>query len=395
MYISGTAVRGPTERLTADQTEIRCMAKKKTSKSKATTATTASQVRRELKKVDGEIAKLCNQRAKAYQQLAKLTESDGLPDLSQLPVAASDEIVAKTKGPLSNGTLAAILRELDSGSQALVHPTKVTFLGPKFSYSHLAAITQFGQSHHLVPVSTIAAVFESVDSEDADFGIVPIENSTDGRIVDTLEMFVRLPVRICGEIPMPIHHNLLAACSLADITEIHSKPQALSQCRDWIAKNLPQARMVPTTSTTAAAQTASTSKNVAAIASRQAGIEYGLTVLASAIEDNKQNVTRFAVIGREPAARTGDDKTSFMFELSHEPGALADTMTIFKRNRLNLTWIESFPKQGSPNEYIFFVELLGHHSDVRVRRAVVSLQKKTVKLETLGSYPRAKVAAGN
>jgi len=198
-------------------------------------------------------------------------------------------------------------------------------------------------------------------------------------------------VKICGEVPMPIHHNLLAKCSQAKVTEVHSKPQALSQCREWIAKNLPQARIVPTPSTTAAAQLAETQDGVAAIASEQAGVEYGLDVLAAAIEDNKQNVTRFAVIGREPAPRTGDDKTSFMFELRHEPGALADTMAIFKRNRLNLTWIESFPKQGSPNEYIFFVELLGHQSDLRVRRAFDSMQKKTVKLETLGSYPRRDV----
>lgn len=353
----------------------------------------AAALRRQLKKADREIAKRCNERAGIYQQLAELTANHGLPDLKSLPVAASKEIRLRAKGPLLDESLSAILRELDSGSQALVRPTTVTFLGPEFSYSHLASIAKFGQSHHLVPVSTIAAVFESVDDGNADFGIVPIENSTDGRIVDTLEMFIRLPVRICGEIPMPIHHNLLAMGSLADVVEVHSKPQALSQCREWLAKNLPAARLVPTASTTAAAQLAAEEKGVAAIASKQAGSEYGLTVLAAAIEDNKQNVTRFAMIGRQPAERTGDDKTSLMFELNHEPGALADTMAIFKRNRLNLTWIESFPKQGSPNEYVFFVELLGHLVDVRVRRAIASLDKKTVKLETLGSYPRAKIDA--
>ncbi|MCA9213797.1 MAG: prephenate dehydratase [Planctomycetales bacterium] len=368
-------------------------APKKKASGRATPTTTATELQKKLKRVEREIVKQCNERVSLYLQLANISDSQSITDLGKLPIASTNDAAMKSKGPLSTDAVSAILRELDSASQALVHPTKVTFLGPEFSYSHLASIHQFGQSHILIPVSTIAAVFESVERGDADFGIVPIENSTDGRIVDTLEMFVRLPVKICGEIPMPIHHNLLAKCAITDVTEVHSKPQALSKCRDWLAKNLPAARLVPTASTTTAAQLASTEKNVAAIASRQAGSQYGLSVLAAAIEDNKHNVTRFAVIGREPAERTGDDKTSFMFELCHEPGALANTMAIFKRNRLNLTWIESFPKQGSPHEYIFFVELHGHQSDVRVRRAVASLEKKTVKLGILGSYPRKDVMA--
>lgn len=364
---------------------------KKKKKSTSTVSSTA-QLRRELKKTDRQIVKLCNERAALFQQLAK-QEGKGSDVAKCLSSSVPAVELLNTKGPLSEETLAAILRELYSGSQALIRTARVAFLGPEFSYSHLASIQQFGQSHVLTPVSTIAAVFELVDAGDADFGVVPIENSTDGRIVDTLEMFVRLPVRICGEIPMPIHHNLLSKSQLADIEEVHSKPQALSQCRDWLAKNLPKARLVPTASTTAAAQVASTRNGLAAIASKQAGVEYGLNLVSAAIEDNKHNLTRFAVIGREPAARTGDDKTSFMFELRHEPGALADMMAICKRNRLNLTWIESYPKQGSPHEYIFFVELLGHQNDVRVKRAVTSFEKKTVKLEILGSYPRRNASA--
>jgi chorismate mutase/prephenate dehydratase len=195
-------------------------------------------------------------------------------------------------------------------------------------------------------------------------------------------------VKIRGEIPIRIHHYLLGNGRRSEIVEVQSKPQAISQCRGWLAKNLPNAKVTAASSTTAAAQNAVSQKGVAAIASRQAGVNYGLNVLAAEIEDNKENTTRFAVIGREIAARTGNDKTSLMFELQHEPGALADAMTIFKRNRLNLTWIESIPKKGSQNEYIFFVELEGHQTDLRVRRALESLEKKVRVSRVLGSYPR-------
>jgi chorismate mutase/prephenate dehydratase len=237
-------------------------------------------------------------------------------------------------------------------------------------------------------VATIAAVFEEVNEGHVDAGLVPIENSTDGRIVDTLDMFVRLPVRICGEVQMRIHHNLLGKGPRAEVREVCSKPQAISQCREWLAKHLPQARTVPLTSTAAAAQRAMEDPRVAAIASRQAAINYGLDVLAKNIEDHPDNLTRFAVIGRQSGERTGHDKTSLMFELTHQPGTLADAMAIFKRHRLNLTWIESFPKPGSKQEYLFFVELEGHHQSLRVRRAIAALAKKTVRLEILGSYAK-------
>ena len=301
--------------------------------------------------------------------------------------------IQRQKGPLAAEDLRAVFRELDSATRALVRVHRVAFLGPEFSYSHLAAIAQFGHSSELIPVSTIGGVFESVENGDAQFGVVPIENSTDGRIVDTLDCFVRSPVQICGEVPMPIHHNLLAQRTLTDVQEVHSKPQALSQCRNWLTRHLPGARQVASSSTTAAAQAAAQNPHVAAIASKQAGINYGLTIVGANIEDNPDNVTRFAIIGKQLAERTGNDKTSLMFELAHQPGALADAMTIFKRNRLNLTWIESFPKKGSQNEYLFFVELEGHSDDAAVKRALRAMDNKTVRIEILGSYPRARTLA--
>ena len=264
-------------------------------------------------------------------------------------------------------------------------------MGPMYSYSHLAAIHRFGQSVEFVPVATIAAVFEDVDRGHSDFGMVPVENSTDGRIADTLDMFTRLPVRICGEIDLKIHHFLLGKCPRNDVKEVYSKPQAISQCRNWLAKHLPAARTIEVTSTSTAAQLAAEKPGAAAIASIQAGVHYGLEILAENIEDNPGNITRFAVIGGERPERTGNDRTALLFQTEHRPGALAEVMNIFKRYKLNLTWIESFPVTGMARVYLFFVEMEAYETDTRFRRAIASLQKKTLRLEILGSFPAATV----
>jgi len=349
-------------------------------------ARSKSAIKRDLQELNRRLQQLCNERARCVRELADANEA------RQLLQSIRPEDGLPPDGPLTADLLHATFRELDSATCALWKTPRIAYLGPEFSYSHLAAIHHFGQTVELMPASSIGGVFEAVERRDADFGIVPIENSTDGRIVDTLDMFVRKPLRVCGEVPLRIHHNLLGRCGMQEIAEVHSKPQALSQCRDWLTRHLPKAKLVPATSTTAAAELASRKAGVAAIASRQAGVNYGLNVLAAHIEDNPDNVTRFAVIGSTAAARTGRDKTCLMFELSHEPGSLADAMMAFKRNRLNLTWIESFPKKGSQNEYLFFVELDGHERDLAVRRAIASLSKKTVRIEMLGSFPKAGIA---
>jgi chorismate mutase/prephenate dehydratase len=202
-------------------------------------------------------------------------------------------------------------------------------------------------------------------------------------------MLCRLPIRICGEVALRIHHHLLARCPRDRITEVFSKPQALSQCRGWLAKHLPGARSVEMTSTARAAQIAAEKEGAAAIASIEAGEHYGLQVIASNIEDSRHNVTRFVVLGDAPSKRTGNDKTSLLFQVPHRPGALADATVVFKRNHLNLTMIESFPLAGSPNEYVFFVELEGHEADARVRRALESLKRKSLRLNVLGSYAKS------
>jgi chorismate mutase/prephenate dehydratase len=362
------------------------MAKRKVSTASAREA----ELERQLNRLQRELVKSLNEYARTAERLLK-TRHD--PGGRKVDLEAEHELiraaVAANRGPLGDRCITAVFRELRSAIRSAEKPIRVAYLGPTYSYSHLATIEHFGTSAELIPVATIAAVFEALSRAQVEFGMVPIENSTDGRVVDTLGMFTRLPVRICGEVQLRIHHYLLGRCPRSEISEVYSKPQALSQCREWLAKHLPQARTVEMTSTAAAARVAAEKPGAAAIASLQAGINYEIDVLAEQIEDNPNNVTRFAVIADHDGRRTGTDKTAVMFEISHTPGALADATAIFKRNRLNLTWIESFPMPGTGSEYLFFVEMEGHHEDTKVKRALAGLKGKTERLEILGSYARS------
>jgi chorismate mutase/prephenate dehydratase len=353
----------------------------------------ASAVRKELERLDRELLKLVNERARVCQKLAKARTHEGgtLHDLND-EQATFQKLLEASKGPLGEQALRSIWRELHGQARSLIQPTRIAYLGPKFSYSHLAGIERFGDSPDLVPMATIKAVFEAVNAGEVNHGIVPIENSTDGRIVDTLDMFARVPLQITGEVQLRIHHQLLGKCSRSQVTEVYSKPQALSQCRDWLAKNLPNVRTVEMTSTALAAQIAADKPGAAAVASYEAGLNYGLNVIDANIEDNKHNVTRFAIIGGEPTKRTGHDKTALMFAVPHKPGSLADAMAVFKRGKLNMTWIESFPMPNTKNEYLFFVELEGHQGDSKLKSALQALGRKTDRLNVLGSYSRSSPA---
>lgn len=361
---------------------------------KKPSAASTNSAKKEIQRLDRELLKIVSERAKSVQKLAQARKTEGaaLYDLVEEQQGLA-ELAAQNKGPLTESAFAAIYREVLGATRSLVKPLRVAYLGPKYSFSHLAAIHRFGDGPDLTPVATIKAVFESLHFHQTDYGIVPIENSTDGRIVDTLDMFSRLPLRITGEVELAIHHHLLGKCARGEVIEVYSKPQALSQCREWLAKNLPQAKTIEMTSTAIAAQIAADKPGAAAIASMEAATHYGLTVIDGNIEDNKHNVTRFAVIGGETPSRTNRDKTAIMFEIAHKPGSLADVMLAFKRDRLNLTWIESFPMRNSKSEYVFFVELEGHQTDSRVKRALDYLRRKTARLEVLGSYPKALPAA--
>jgi chorismate mutase/prephenate dehydratase len=232
-------------------------------------------------------------------------------------------------------------------------------------------------------------VFDEVNRGHVDYGIVPIENSTDGRIVDTLDMFQRLPLKICGEVQISIHHNLLSRTPRSEITEIYSKPQALSQCREWLARNMPDVRLVDVTSTSTAAQISRDKHGAAAIASRQAAVEYSLDIIADNIEDNPNNVTRFAVIGEETSKPSGRDRTAILLQIPHTPGSLSDALAAFKKFKVNLTWIESFPLRGAGSEYLFFLDFEGHVQEEKIRKTLADLEKKAVSLRLLGSYPRS------
>lgn len=357
-------------------------------KAASSSTLTPAALRSRIDRVDRELVRRLQERAALFVRLQRLSA----PADAAVPAPLEDEerlarLLARVSGPLPERAVRAALREAASACRALVRTTRIAFLGPLYTYSHLAAIRAFGQSVEFVPVGSIAAVFEEVNRGHSDYGLAPIENSTDGRIADTLDMFTRLPVCICGDVELPIHHALLGRCPRAEIKEVYSRPQALSQCRNWLAKHLPEARTIEVTSTSTAAQLARDKPGAAAIASVQAGTHYQLEVLAHEIEDNPGNTTRFALIGQRSSPRTGRDKMAMMFQTEHRPGALAEAMAVFKRNRLNLTWIESFPVPDQKRVYLFFVELEGHETDGRVRRAIAALQRKTLRLKVLGSYP--------
>jgi chorismate mutase/prephenate dehydratase len=336
-----------------------------------------------LSKLDRQIVELLNQRA-VHTLQPEDTGGQAVPAMTDNAVLAA--AAAANSGPLTSETIANVFRELLSGIRAADGLVRVAYLGPEYTYSHIAAIHKFGQSAELTPVGSIAAVFEEVERGHAKFGVVPIENSTDGRVADALECLSHSPLQICGEAPLRIHHCLLGRGPRSAIRRVCSKPQALSQCRNWLSAHLPAAALEPTASTAEAAGLAAAAREAAAIASAEAAANHGLDVLARNIEDNPENITRFAVIGREAAKRSGKDKTALVFETPHEPGALADAMVVFKRQRLNLTWIESFPIPRARGRYSFFVEFQGHPSELRAKRAIAALEKKTLRLVVLGSY---------
>jgi chorismate mutase/prephenate dehydratase len=357
-------------------------------------APSLANLRTDIDRVDKELVTLLNRRAELSLQIGQVKQKQGMEVWSP---AREDEVVARalaaSRGPMPPETLQLIFRELLSSSRSLQRPLRVAFLGPKYSYSHLAAVAKFGEAVEHVPVGSIAAVFEEVNRRHVQFGIVPLENSTDGRIVDTLDMFVRLPsLKIRAEVKLRIHHCLIGRCEWGQVQRIYSKAQALSQCRHWLGKNVPQARIVDVVSTAVAAEMAQREEFGAAVASAAAAAAHNLNVLAANIEDQPHNITRFAVISETSEQRTGRDKTTLMLRLPNEVGALSDAIAPFKKNSVNLTWIESFPfsdtaSKGDPS-YLFFLDIEGHASDKTVVMSLDAARKRCERLEILGSYPR-------
>ncbi len=350
-----------------------------------------SRLREEISRLDRRIIELLDERAKLVKEVGRLKRRSGLPFYApdrenhiyrMIEDAASGEFPKKS--------LRVIFREIMSASIKLEEPLVISYLGPEATFTHQAAIERFGLSLHYIPEESIEDVFMDVEAERADFGVVPIENSIEGVVSYTLDMFVNSSVKIVSEIIIDIHHNLLSKSSrLEDIKAIYSHPNALGQCKSWIRKHLPNVPLFETTSTAKAAKIAEKEPTAAAIASQAAADIYGLNVLARGIEDKIDNITRFLVIGKQIPAKSGNDKTSFMFTIKDRVGALYHILEPFYRNGINLTRIESRPSRQKSFSYIFYVDIEGHISDERVKNALAEMEKYTVMLKILGSYPKS------
>ena len=292
-------------------------------------------------------------------------------------------------GPLPDRCLEAVYRELMSGSFALEKPLRIGYLGPAGTFSHAASVRKFGGSVDYVPLADIPAVFDEVVRGHIDYGLVPVENSIGGGIVDTLDAFLQSSAKICAEVKITVHHYLLALDEWDKITTIYSKPEIFSQCRKWLSAMGKDREVQAAASSAKAAEMASQQPGVAAIGTRLAGQLHGLRVLFENIEDDPDNETRFFVIGREGARKSGDDKTAIMFTTAHKPGALAEVLDVFKENGINLTDIEKRPSKKVNWEYYFFIDAQGHQDDPQMRAAIEQARQHCLQLTVLGSYPRA------
>ena len=346
-------------------------------------------LRRRIDELDAQIVELLNDRARVVVEIGKIKQLSNVPIYApDREKAVMDKVRRLNKGPLLDRCMEAVYRELMSGSFALEKPLKIGFLGPKGSFSHLASIGKFGSSVEHVALADIGMVFQEVSRGHVDYGLVPVENSIGGGVVDTLDAFLHSSAKICAEVLITIHHNLLAKEPWEQIKQIYSKPEIFSQCRNWLSAMAKDLDVQPAASSSRAAEMAAQQPGVAAIGSSLAGELYGLHMLFENIEDNPDNVTRFFVIGREGARKSGEDKTAIMFTTAHKPGALAEVLDVFKENGINLTDLEKRPSKKVNWEYYFFIDVDGHGDDMKT--AIEQARKHCLQLTVLGSYPKAR-----
>ena len=346
-------------------------------------------LRKEIDDIDNEILKLFNKRAEAVIEIAHIKRNERAKFYSpEREREILDRLTSINKGPFPNDTLKVIYREILSASLSLEEPLKVACFGPLATYTHLAALKHFGSSASFLPVESIKAVFDTVDSEKTEFGVVPIENSNEGFISSTLDLFMDYDLKISAEVMLEISHNLLSKSGdKSKIKKVYSNPQATAQCRRWLESNQPGIPILESTSTAKAAEIASQDEDAAAIASEVAAKVYELHFVEKNIGDSRHNYTRFLVISKEYPAKTGKDKTSIMFSIKDKPGALHNVLLPFKKARINLTKIESRPSKRKAWEYIFFVDMEGHIDDKKVRKAIDNLRDSCLYVKILGSYP--------
>jgi chorismate mutase/prephenate dehydratase len=341
--------------------------------------------------LDRQLLELLNQRAALVHEVGQAKREVGAPvHAPEREHAIVERLLALNRGPLPADAVRAVWREIFSAARALQRPFRVAYFGPPATFTHLAALRQFGASAEYLPVRSIPEVFAEVEHERAEVGVVPVENSTEGVVSHTLDRLIDSELLISGEVQLEIHHYLLAqARDPAEVKEVVSHPQALAQCREWVDRNLPHAQVVEVGSTAAAAERALDDPRAAAIASELAARIYGLPVLRERIEDLAHNVTRFLVVGRHPVGPTGRDKTSLLLSIKDEVGTLYRILEPLATERVNLTKIESRPTRRRPWEYVFFVDFEGHQADPAVQHVLAALRDRCLFLKVLGSYPAA------
>ncbi|MGA1823047.1 MAG: prephenate dehydratase [bacterium] len=339
---------------------------------------------RKMKQIDYSILKLLNKRAHLIKENASLVEiSKFFVEDTYLHCLAEENA-----GPFPEKAVRPVFQEILSASYSIIRPIRIAYFGPPATFTHIATLKKFGSSQNLVPVTSIEDVFCEVESDSSDFGVVPVENSTEGMVSYTLDMFVDSDLKICDEIMVEIHHNLLSKSSdIKKIKKIFSHPQPIAQSRAWLRSHVPNIPIIEATSTSKAAELATEDESIAAIASVEAAKFYNLNILQSRIEDRVNNYTRFLVIGKNQLPRSGKDKTSLIFSIKDRVAALYHMLAPFARHSISLTKIESRPTKKKPWEYIFFVDIQGHIEDEDVKESLIELEEMCIFLKVLGSYP--------
>ncbi|MDI6800812.1 MAG: prephenate dehydratase [Thermodesulfovibrionales bacterium] len=346
-------------------------------------------LRNAIDSIDSQIVELLNKRASVAIEIANIKRKANLnfhaPERER---AILERIVALNKGQFPNDALKVIFREIMSASLSLEEPLKVAYFGPEGTFTNLAALRHFGSSAKYIPIEGIKGVFDAVEGGKADYGVVPIENSNEGVVSYTLDMFMDYDLKIYAEVMLEVSHNLLSKSGDRSIIKrIYSFPQATAQCRVWLESNMPHIPIVESTSTARAAELASSDEDGAAIASELAARLYDLQFIERHIEDNKNNYTRFLVIAKNYPSKSGKDKTSILFSVKDKPSALYEVLLPFRKAKINLTKIESRPSKKRAWEYIFFVDMEGHIEDKKVKKAIDEIRDACLYLKNLGSYP--------
>ena len=345
-------------------------------------------LRKKIDQLDEKIVKLLNDRTEFALEIGKLKNTGGkaiyAPDRES---EIYQKLQSLAKGPLPADALKAVYREIMSASLSLEKNIRIAFLGPEATFTHLASLSKFGQSVEYQACANISDVFREVEKEKADYGVIPVENSTEGAVTHSYDMFIDSDLKICSEIIYEISHHLLSNTQMKGIKRIYSNPQVFGQCRLWLEQNLPRVELIETSSTTNAAKRAGDEDGSAAIASRHAGALYNLDVLAESIQDSAHNQTRFLVMSREMAKPTKNAKTSIVVSIKDKVGALYEMLNPIRKNKVNMTKIESRPSKKKAWDYYFFIDFEGHCSDKKIQKVLKEIEENVRFLKVLGSYP--------